>query len=270
MICSSIQSLLFLLVAIFGQEHNIANAFVPQNQSAIINKNNKQRSSSLVLLQSTKSNNNELSEVEKLLAKAKELRAQAEAAETQLHTTLLEKKSTKDAQADTLIDELFPLEHQNFDKESRVETVADMIDSKRLSIEKLIQVVERLHSREVTARGEQHVEPSHHRTHVKFQLVSENPDAYELSRVRGLTDILIAAAYVLDERFLKNKMDVRGENGKVVMHHVDHSHWATGELGKTLEEKSKFLGREHDEQFKVRQAEYYEAARKKKKTGKSP
>jgi len=199
------------------------------------------------------SSNADYSDIELLLRKAKELRAQAEAEENQLHSSLIDKQSSQDLETDALIDKIFPLES------TTAAIVAQCIERKRLSKDMLIRVVERLHNREVAAKGLDHVEPSVHHSHVKFERVALHNQT-ELDRVKGLIDQLIDAATILDERFFSNEA---GE--KVVMHNVDHTHWSTGELSKILKEKAKFLGREHDKQFKSRQEEYYEAARKKDK-----
>lgn len=202
----------------------------------------------------------QLSKAEALLAKARKLRAQAEADESQLHSSLLEKKTSQDMETDIMIDELFPLAS----KESvTVESVADFIGKKRPSSDMLLRVVERIHSREVAAKGLERVEPSRKQSLITFETVAAGNEE-DLARVEGLIEILIDAANIVDEDFLSNQLARRGENGKVVLHSVDHTHWSSGELSKVLREKAKFLGREYDEQFKNRLAEYYEAASKKK------
>jgi len=206
------------------------------------------------------SGSEQLSKAEALLAKARELRAQAEASENQLHSSLLEKKSSQDMETDVMIDGLFPLPPQ---KGVTVETVAEYILKKRPSSDMLLRVVERLHRREVAAKGLEHVEPSLQKTRITFETVAAGNEE-ELARVEGLIELLIDATNIVDEDFLSNQLERRGENGKVVLHSVDHSHWSSGELSKVLREKAKFLGREYDEQFKNRLAEYYEAASKKK------
>lgn len=238
-------------------------------------------SNSGVLLSVTaKPSNDGLSEAEALLAKARELRAQAEAAESQLHATLIEKKTCMDVETDSVIEDLFPFNVKtrfNMDKgkgdtktamaeayNNTVTELAEKLERKKLSKDMLLRVVERLHNREIAARGLECVEPSLHHTHVKFERVA-SPNKEELDRVSGLIDLLVEAATVLDTAFLSNQMARRGENGRVVMHVVDHSHWSSGELSKVLRERAKFLGREHDEQFKNRLEEFYEAARKKDK-----
>jgi len=213
---------------------------------------------------STSSNAGKLSEVEALLEKAKKLREQAETAESQLHSSLIKKKTSQDLETDVLIDEIFPLNFHNH--KNAAASLAKRIEKRRLSKDMLIRVVERLHNREVAAKGVEHVEPSLHHSHVTFERIASH-DEKELNRVEGLIDHLVKAAAILDEIFFEK----HGNNEKIVMHHVDHTHWSTGELSKVLREKARFLGREHDEQFKNRIEEYYEAARRKpQKNDKKP
>jgi len=198
----------------------------------------------------------QLSKVEALLAKAKLLRAQAEADESQLHTSLLEQKASRDVEMDNMINEVFKLDNK---EKITKEVIAEHLAKKRPSSDMLLRVVERLHHREIAAKGLEHVESSFQESHVTFKTIAaENKE--ELALVEGLHDLLIDAAKLVDENVARN----RDEKEKVVMHSVDHAHWSTGELSTVLSAKKRFLQREHDEQFKNRQAEYYEAARKKK------
>ena len=119
--------------------------------------------------------------------------------------------------------------------------------------------MERIHEREIAAKGLAHVEHSLDQTQVKFEKIAKT-DEKELKRVEGMIQMLIDAAAVLDDKVRKEHQ----EKG-TVQHQVDKSHWHSGELSERLNEKVHFLGREHDEQFKSRLEEYYEAARKKKK-----
>lgn len=193
-----------------------------------------------------------------LLRKARELREQAEAEEHSLHKKLCDKISKQNKETDSVIQEIFPV---NLPKgQSGIWKVAEILEKNRYSAPCLERVVERLHEREMTARGLEHVEPSLHHTHVKFERVAD-PNEEELQRIDGLIQMLIDAAAILDEKVLAE----RHEKG-TVSHHVDSTHWCSGELSKKLDEKLHFIGREHDEQFKSRLEEFYEAARKKKTT----
>lgn len=206
----------------------------------------------------------QLSRVEKLLAKAKELRAQADADEIKLRSSELEKNTSEDSKTDILIDELFP----SLKESITLEAVAKRLIEKRLSKESLLRVVERLHCREIAAKGLERVErvkDSPQQSQITFERIKEG-NKEELARVEGLVDLLIDAVKIVDEDFLRNQLERRGEKGKVVRHSVDYSHWSSGELSKVLRERANFLGREYDEQFKNRLEEFYEAVRKKGST----
>lgn len=196
------------------------------------------------------------SDAEALLAKARALRQQAEAEEHKLHTNLIEKRNCQNVAIDNIIQQLFPLNEPYVNEPRAKYTLAKRIDTLKLSSRVLENVIERLHEREIAARGLEHVEPSKHHDQVKFVRVAA-PQEEELGRVKGLIQRLIDAAEVLDDQYLKNEK-------KEKHHHVDSTHWSRGTLSKVLKDKAHFLGREHDEEFKRRLEEYYEAARKKK------
>merc|ERR1740123_497313 len=99
----------------------------------------------------------QLSKVEALLAKAKLLRAQAEAEENKLHSSLLEQKASRDVEIDNMINELFRLDSK---EEITKEVIAEHLTTKRISSDMLLRVVERLHNREIAAKGLEHVESS--------------------------------------------------------------------------------------------------------------
>lgn len=193
------------------------------------------------------------SEAEALLRKARELKAAAAAAEESLHNSLLEKKAKRDADTDSIIDKLFPI------GEDAVESVVERLKAKRLSTDCLVRLVERLHEREVTARGIAHVEPSIHHDHTDFKVITSKVDSTELDRVSGLVDRLISASKILDEEWIRDK-EAKGEKYRT---HTEAEHWTAGDLAKILDDKVKDLRREHDDQFRRRQEEYYEAALKK-------
>lgn len=198
-----------------------------------------------------------ISDAEALLAKARALRQQAEADEHKLHSTLIEKKKCQNTETDLIIQKLFPLNHNNqkeVDRNASIRDLAKRIEELRLSKVMLERVVERLHEREISARGLEHVEPSNHHEQVKFIRVAQLQEE-ELTRVQGLIQRLIDAAEVIDEEYLKHEQK---------RHHVDETHWSRGNLSKVLKEKAHFLGREHEDEFKKRLEEFYEAARKKK------
>ncbi len=199
-----------------------------------------------------------ISDAEALLAKARALREQAEAEEHQLHSTLIEKKNCQNMETDSVIQKLFPMNGAAGRSDDSIDLaaidLANRIDELKLSTQMLERVVERLHEREIAARGLEHVEPSQHHEQVQFVRIAA-PQEEELARVQGLIQRLIDAAQVLDAEHLRNAKE---------HHHVDATHWSRGTLSKVLKEKAHFLGREHDEEFKKRLEEFYEAARKKK------
>ena len=195
-----------------------------------------------------------LSDAEALLAKARALREQAEEEEHKLHSTLIEKKNCQNVETDNVIQKLFPLNEEKVESDSAIKALAKRIEEHKLSTVMLERVVERLHEREIAARGLEHVEPSNHHDQVQFIRVAK-PQQEDLVRVQGLIQRLIDAAEVVDEKYLKREQN---------HHHVDASHWSRGNLSKVLKEKAHFLGREHEDEFKKRLEEFYEAARKKK------
>jgi len=187
-------------------------------------------------------------EVEMLLRKARELRAEAENEANVLHDNLMEKKSKENAKIDAIINDIF--------RDSQdISFVAKKLKEGKHSTPTLLCVVERLHERELYAKGVEHVEHVDH----SFNRVSTH-NANELAEVSGLVDQLINAAELLDDEYAKEQI----RNSDTRAKYVDSSHWTSGELSSVLRERQHFLGREHDEQFKNRLEEFYEAARRKK------
>jgi len=131
-------------------------------------------------------------EAERLLRRARELREAVKAGEEELHTTLLQRKKTRDAATDSIIAQLFPKNAKDNDI-GGVCALCDRLREKRLALDMLVRVVERLHEREVAARGLEHVEPSIHHEYVTFKRVAQ-ADEVELRYVQGLVDQLIEAA----------------------------------------------------------------------------
>lgn len=274
-------SLSLLIVISISTRDVLVDAFVPSSIHHYHNTHATTLPKTIRTIQystTTESNNagetEGLSEVEKLLQKARELRAQAESAESKLHLDLHEKKVAHDAGTDALITELFSQIVSSSSSSSSSHTVAyttttynkehamtlsKTIQTKKLSTRKLEQVVQRLHDREVAASGLEHVESSLHHANVQFNRVAERNEE-EVKRIGGLIQLLIDAAAFLDEQYLKEQEMKK----KDVKHTADIVHWSCGELSHVLSEKAKFLGRGHEEQFKRRLEDYYEAARKKK------
>jgi hypothetical protein len=152
-------------------------------------------------------------DAERLLRRARELREAVKAGEEELHTTLLQRKKTRDAATDSIIAQLFPKNNAKDDDENGgVCALCERLREKRLALDMLVRVVERLHEREVAARGLEHVEPSIHHDNVTFKRVAQ-ADEVELRYVQGLVDQLIEAAEVLDREFINQKSEC---NGKIV------------------------------------------------------
>jgi len=228
---------------------NSAFGFTPSNVHSNVSQKKTQRSNSFTVRRMSP-----VSDAEELLRKARELRQQAEGDERTLQKSVIGKKETEGQNSDRIIEEIFPA---NLPKgQAGVSKVADILEQKRFSVTCLTKIVERLHEREIAAKGIAHV-------NAKFEKVADLNEQ-ELQRLEGLIQLLIDAAQILDDKVLKN----RDEKGTAT-HHVDSAHWGSGNLSDVLTEKAHFLGREHDEQFKGRLEQYYEAARKKEGQSKS-
>lgn len=193
-------------------------------------------------------------DAEALLRKARELREQVEKNENELHQTLLAKKAAKDEKTDKMISCLFPLDQDD----GSVRSLCERLRAKRPASDMLVTIVERLHEREVAARGIEHVEPENgHDNAVSFKRVSA-PNEQELEKIIGLVDRLIEAAEVLDEEFQGRK--AAREEGAT---HSSDLHFGGGDLAGILKAKRLELGREHDDQFQERLQSFYDAAKRK-------
>ena len=183
---------------------------------------------------------------ERLLRRARELREASQREEDDLHATLIQKKREKDDATDAIIFQLFK------SKNDLVQTLRE----KRLASVMLVRIVERLHEREIAARGLEHVEPSLHHDQVIFKRVAQ-PDEVELAKIEGTVHQLIAAAEVLDQEFF----DQKSVGDKIT--HAEMIHWGGGHIATILKDKVKELGREQDDQFQARLQSFYEAANRK-------
>ena len=201
-----------------------------------------------------------LSEVELLLKKARELRAQAEQQELQVHVELAEKKAAADAHFDGLIDFLFS-----------GHDVVEQLRKKKLSMDTLEKIIERLDERHVAAMGQEHVEAIRlHREGdpigvevVEFSRVTSPRDDNEAVYIGALIDCLLEAVSVLDGDLAKKKGGVSNLWKSVT--HVESSHWGGGHGAENLRRRLQEKRRERDEQFLERQEELYEAQRVYKK-----
>jgi len=130
------QLLLLILILLATKNLNvITNAFI--SQSPLSKVHHVQRDTTQLYATAQ-------SEAERLLAKARALREEASREDELLHTTLLTKKYAQDSATDSIIDELFP---------GDVDDVVHRLHEKRLASDMLVRIVERLHEREISAKG---------------------------------------------------------------------------------------------------------------------
>lgn len=152
-------------------------------------------------------------EAERLLRKVKELRQQVKAGEDELKKTLDARVLALDTATDSTIAHLFPtiVVDGDDDDDGGVCALCDRLRQKRLASDVLVRIVERLHEREVAARGVEHVAPSMDRNDrdTNFVPVSQ-PKEVELIKIQGLVDRLIEAAEVLDREFIDQKSECNG------------------------------------------------------------
>ena len=204
---------------------------------------------------SSSSSDKQETDAERLMRRARELKAEAEAEARALHETRLTQKELRDQQIDSCVDSLFPP-----DDDGTVGALVERMKRLQYSTDKLLEIVERLHEREVKAKGLHHVEALfQHNTHTGFERVAEE-DREELDRVNGLIDRLIEAAKQVDEEYMELKGKTKGPN---YLSHVDIEHWTVGECATILSTKIRELRREHEKQFQERLHSFYEAQRKK-------
>jgi len=190
-------------------------------------------------------------DVEALLAKARQLKAEAAAAEDALHANRLDKVSNKNKELDGFIDKLFFADADT----TSVTGVANRLKEHHWSTDRIMQIVRRLHDREVAASGKGHVVVASN-----DRVQQSNPQ--ELTKVTGLIDRLMEAAELIDEEYMSVK---RQSKEQKYLSHVDLDHWTVGDLAGHLKRQVGELRREHDEQFQDRLESFYEAQRKEKK-----
>lgn len=123
-----------LLLILLTNLNVITNAFVSQSSRIVHH----------VQRDTTQLHATAQTEAERLLAKARALREEASREDELLHTTLLTKKYAQNSATDSLIDELFP---------GDVDDVVHRLREKRLASDMLVRIVERLHEREIAAKG---------------------------------------------------------------------------------------------------------------------
>ena len=183
------------------------------------------------------------------MAKVRALREAAKADEDELQSNLFQKKKTKDDATDLIITQLFPSE-----EDDGTGALCERLRKKRLASSMLVQIVERIHEREIAARGLEHVEQSVKQDKITFERVAKE-DVVELAKVQGLVTRLIEVAEVLDKEFFDEK-----SKGNEKITNADMMHWGGGNIAGIIKEKAKDLGREHEEQFQNRQKSFFDAA----------
>lgn len=193
-------------------------------------------------------------EVEQLLRRARELKAEADTQEQALRESRLNKKFKTDGETDAIIDNLFPIGER-----ISVVELSTTLKENMWSTDKMLRIAGRLHEREVDAKGIEHVVSTIENDKTIYTRV-EKVDEEDLERVTGLIDRIIEAADMIDEEYLKAKRDNKDTAHRT---HIERAHWTVGESAEFLKSKVKHMRREHEQQFKDRQNSFYEAQRKK-------
>eukprot|EP00545_Synedropsis_sp_CCMP1620_P001339 CAMPEP_0119007446 /NCGR_PEP_ID=MMETSP1176-20130426/3017_1 /TAXON_ID=265551 /ORGANISM="Synedropsis recta cf, Strain CCMP1620" /LENGTH=287 /DNA_ID=CAMNT_0006959601 /DNA_START=15 /DNA_END=878 /DNA_ORIENTATION=- len=272
---TSLTASALVLVFLLALQSPVAAAFAPpppwggvlatRSTSTTTVQTNKNQHSSAVLFSVTKNGDAE-TEVEKLMRMARELRAEAEVAEQEVHQKLLSKKEERQAETDRLMADLFDSDSDSL--------LVERLREKRYSTDTLLRMIDRLYEREIAAKGFERVESSHDSTNpVQFHRVNEGSDntnsddttsmvvvdQQELDRILTWADSLLKATEVLDDDFRHDKET----NNDHSLSYAEHEHWNPGECSVILRHKLQELRREHDEQFQNRQQEFYDAQRRK-------
>jgi Skp family chaperone for outer membrane proteins len=191
-------------------------------------------------------------DVERLLRQAAELRAQAAEDEHQLHSSLTQKIKKHDEDMDSLIGHLF------FSAPGG--SLVDRLKSKRLSMDTLTDIIDRLHKRELVASGIEYVDSSEHEDRTEFRRVVVEPDDAEMQRLDGLLGNLIDAVAVLDKEFMAQK-ETKGE---LYVSHTEEQHFGGGNSAKRLRQHYDQVKREYEDQYQKRQQELHDAQKVKK------
>jgi hypothetical protein len=204
-----------------------------------------------------------LSEAEKLFKKARELREQAEMQEQKVHVELVERTNIEKTHIDELIDYLFG-----------GDDIVERLRMKKLSMDTLDKIIDRLYEQHVYALGQEHIEANCHYPNkvgditgdievVEFSRVTSPRDENEAARIDALINCLLKAVSVLDEELANKKGGVSHLWNSIT--NVESSHWGGGHGAETLMQRLKEKHREHEEQFLERQEEFDEAQRINKK-----
>lgn len=191
------------------------------------------------------------SEIERLLAKARALREQAQRDEHHVHVSLAEKQATEHAKTDQLIDYLF------FNPSGG--SLVDRLHMKKLCIDTLEKIVDRLDEREAIAEGKEQVHLVLKDGIAGFERASCQNEV-ELARIQGKIDELIDGVSILDEEFRQEK-ELKGE---IYTAHTEDQHWGSGRRAERLTNRVQEIRREREEHFQNRMQEIYDAQKIKK------
>ena len=197
-------------------------------------------------------------EAERLLRKARELRAAAEQAEQQVHGNLTQKKAQRDAQTDALIAQILL---DDDDNDNDIRGTVDRLRNKKCSMATLERILLRLDERHVRAQGWEHVQGkvgTDGQT-VEFVRVADAADPRQVQRLQGKVEQLLAAVAVLDDEFRAQKQ----AKGQSYVAHAEEAHWGGGKAAEYLQGRIKEIRRERSEHFQARQKELQEAQRRK-------
>ena len=194
---------------------------------------------------------NPSADIERLLQKARDLRAQAQQDEHQVHVSMAKKQAVEDTKTDQLIDYLF------FDPTGG--SLVDRLHQKKLSIDTLERIVDRLDQREVIAEGNEHVQLVLKDGLVTYERSScQNEE--ERVKIQGKIEELIKGVSVLDEEFRQEK----NTKGEIYVAHTEDQHWGSDRRAERLTNRAHEIRREREDQFQKRLEEFNEAQRIKK------
>ena len=196
--------------------------------------------------------NRDETEAERLLRKARELRAAATKAEAQVHGDLTQRKAARDAKTDAMIHELFGRGTKTEEQQEQ-DHLVQTLRTKRWGMTTLEQILLRLDERQLRAQGWEHVEARDENGHVEFVRVSDaaaNPD--EAARLEQCVQVFLDAVAAWDAE-LRQKQE----------HTTTHSHWGGGQCAAYLRDRLQQIRRERSEHFQKRMQELQEAQRRK-------
>jgi phage shock protein A len=231
---------------------SVVSSFVPDVQRGSL-------SNQIVSFKATRESSDVEMEAERLLRMAKKLRQQAEQAEQAIHKDLYKKKVAEDEQLDHWIQYLLEEGGSRRSRKQQIQHTVNRLHDKCPCMDTLEHMIDRLHERQLIARGQEHVEAhfSKHDNRAEFERISHAKNEEEAERLVGLIRDLISAVEILDQEF-------QLENYGKPISHTDEQHWGGDHKAQQLNNRWHEIRREHEEQFLKRQESYVEAQRIKK------